>query len=144
MAAATAQQIAKYGHIAAAIREAMHARNISPSQLTAALGLRKQATTVYPWIAGTSSPVPKYRGKLIQVLGLTKEQVTPRELSNTSLPATAVMVRPRPAGDVLSFSINSNGMTRIKLDAELPLEAGSALLRMLLDAGIVYAKQEGV
>jgi hypothetical protein len=55
-------------------------------------------------------------------------------------PSTAVAVRPatpRPAGDPLVFRVTSTGEAHIRLDVTLPMEEGSALLRMLLDMGNV-------
>jgi hypothetical protein len=46
------------------------------------------------------------------------------------------------AGDVLSFSVSATGEARIRLDVALPLETAKPLLRMLLDAGIVFGSGE--
>ena len=43
---------------------------------------------------------------------------------------------PRPA-DVLGFQVTSDGMSRVRLDVSLPVQRGAALLRMLLDHGLV-------
>jgi hypothetical protein len=47
-------------------------------------------------------------------------------------------VAPRRA-DALSFVVTPTGEAHIKLDITLPLKEGSALLRMLLDAGVVFS-----
>jgi hypothetical protein len=44
---------------------------------------------------------------------------------------------PRPAGDPLVFRVTAGGEAHIRLDVTLPMEEGSALLRMLLDMGNV-------
>ena len=49
---------------------------------------------------------------------------------------------PRPittrVGDILSFAVTATGEARIKLDIVLPLANATPLLRMLLDAGVVF------
>jgi hypothetical protein len=139
---ATPLQVARYGHIAAAIRQALQARNMEPSELREQLGLPRNATTLYPWINGTGAPMPKYHRKLMHVLGLTKDQLIPRAENTVTLPGpppTPTSIPRARAGDVLSFVVSAESTVRIKLDIDLPLEQGSALLRMLLDAGVVYS-----
>jgi hypothetical protein len=121
----------------------MQTRNMTPSDLRQQLGLKNTATTCYPWINGTGAPQTKHHSKLARVLGLSKEQMTPRDFATkptTAVTVTQAISAPRiRTNDVLSFTVSADGHVRIKLDAELPLEQGSSLLRMLLDAGIVYS-----
>jgi hypothetical protein len=44
------------------------------------------------------------------------------------------------AGDVLGFSVGTDGMARLRLDVTLPLDQAAPLLRVLLDAGVVLGR----
>jgi hypothetical protein len=143
----------RLGHIAAALREAMTRLDLTPVALTRKLDLPKSNTTVYGWLAARSAPHPEMREKLVNVLGLRPEDVTPREEAPMVLPvraaagrAPAVVAHRRPGpvrpangggGDVFSFRVAANGMARITLDVELELTRATPLFRMLMDAGLV-------
>jgi hypothetical protein len=137
---ATALQVARYGHIAAAIRQAMQQRSMTPRDVSNQLGLHKTATTVYPWINGIAAPVPKYHSKLMRVLGLTKEQITARDVDPP--PSTALVVaktQPKRSMNVdkqrqlhtFSMVMMPNGQCHVHIDMLLPWELALAIATLI-------------
>jgi hypothetical protein len=144
----------RLGHIAAALREAMTRLGLTPSELVRKLDLPKGSTTIYGWLAARSAPHPDTREKLVKLLNLRLEDVTPREEAPMVPPVRAagralavVAHRRRPVNgggdDVFSFRVAANGMARISLNVELELARATPLFRMLLDAGLVLGAGTG-
>jgi hypothetical protein len=158
---ATPAQIARNGHVAAALRAFGKENGWSPGDFNKRLGRPQDHTSIYVWLTAKGAPGPKARAKLAKATGLSEVQLIPRKVdgaggkpsaaavataakamvsSRGGVPAViAVSERPRPATDVLSFVVSADGTTRTRLDVSLPLEQGSALLRMLLDMGLVLS-----
>jgi transcriptional regulator with XRE-family HTH domain len=146
----------RLGHIAAALREVMTRLGLTPAEVSQRLGLPKGSTTIYGWLAARAAPHPDMREKLVKVLNLRMEDVTPREEAPMVPPvraaagrALAVIAHKRPGSgpgrptnggggdDVFSFRVAANGMARITLNVELELARATPLFRMLMDAGLV-------
>lgn len=56
--------------------------------------------------------------------------------------APAAVASQRRVVEVLAFTANNAGEARIRLDVTLPMAAATPLLRMLLDAGLVFSPGE--
>jgi transcriptional regulator with XRE-family HTH domain len=151
---ATPLQIARNGHIAILIRRQLEERQWSIPDLHERIGLSRASATAYHWLASAGAPGPKYVRKLAKLLGVPETEFAPRELDREQLPAVLAApgyptvgpskpaVRsPPPSGDVLGFTVGSDGMARLRVDVRLPLEAAAPLLRLLLDAGIVMTRE---
>ena len=143
---ATRDQIAMYGHVAARLREVCKARDWRPADLNAAVGRDRGHASAYQWLGGKAAPGPKMRAKVSKATGIAEaDLMVMRKRRAPPPPSQAVaLVEPPPArivakvGDVLSFVVSSTGEARIRLDVSLPVEAATPLLRMLLDAGLVF------
>ena len=140
----TPDQLARFGHIAAFLREEMAKREWSSALFNEALGLSPNSTTVYTWLRGSGAPNPEMRAKLAALFAVHESTFMGREIAGP-VKASAAPVVTTPAvqrrlgvpQDVLSFSVDANGQARLRLDSTLPLAVAAPLLRMLLDAGIV-------
>jgi transcriptional regulator with XRE-family HTH domain len=144
MATASRQQVAMYGHIAARLRAFLKERDWMPPDLSEALGQGRGSATVYKWLAATGAPAPRLRAKLAKATGIAETDLMPRK-PGVPAPAQAVAlvtsparIGPTRAVEALSFVVTATGEARIKLDLTLPLATATPLLRMLLDAGIVF------
>ena len=139
----TREQVARFGHIAARLRAYLKMREMSVADLCEELGLDRDNSRPYPWIAGKGAPNDGIRAKLAKVTGIPEADLM-RRGSGDPPPSQAVALAPaapRPittrVGDILSFAVTATGEARIKLDIVLPLANATPLLRMLLDAGVV-------
>ena len=148
---ATPQQIAAYGHIAIALRDYLKRTGKDVGELNKAIGVPRGHTSVYHWLNGKGGPGPENRVKLAKLLGCKPDDLAAKvrgraldgvpALTAPSAPRTtsgAAWTAPRRA-DALSFVVTAQGEAHIKLDVTLPLPEGSALLRMILDAGVVFS-----
>jgi transcriptional regulator with XRE-family HTH domain len=145
---ATAREIAMFGHVAAAIREAMTAKGMNHADLNQAIGRERGHTGVYHWINGKGAPGPGIRPKLAKVLGVPAASLERRavgeRVSVAAEPGTALVRLPSPGTgavarvpEVLQFAVLADGSARLRLDLTVPAERGVALLRLLLDAGMI-------
>jgi hypothetical protein len=138
------RNVAKYGHIAARLREVLQQRGWKPGDLNRAIGHGAGHTSVYAWLAARGAPGPAIRGKVAAVTGIPVAELMMREAGAQALapPPRALGAPQRVSaatrGSVLSFEVGATGEARIKLDIVLPLELATPLLRMLLDAGLVF------
>jgi transcriptional regulator with XRE-family HTH domain len=145
--AATAEQIAIYGSVAAKIRAAMAARGWTPADFNEAMGRDRSNGAIYHWMACKGAPGIRSRAEVAKILGLKEADLIPHEEGD----GRAVVVKEQgrrddvmpptpPLRDVLSFTINSEGMARLKCDVTLPAVKGASLLQILLNAGLVMAE----
>lgn len=137
---ATALELARYGHIAAFLREQMEERGLKrPVDLNQLLGIDRDNTLSHKWLNGFGAPSPKHRALLARKLGTEAEFFLPRtgEAPAERLPVVRQVAAPARVPEVLSFAVQADGTARIRLDVTLPIEQGAPLLRMLLDAGLV-------
>lgn len=145
----TPATIARYGHIVVFLREEMKKRDWGPADLTKALELGDKNTRIYPWLRGSGAPGPDLRAKLGALFQVPEETFMAREISGAvvrekpSAMIAKAMALPAPKPqDVLTFNVTSDGQARLRLDATLPLAVAAPLLRMLLDAGLVFGQDE--
>jgi hypothetical protein len=147
----TPAEIAAYGHIAAALREYLKRTGKDIADLNQAIGNERSHTAPYIWLNCKGGPGPANRIKLAKLLGCKPDDLAAKVRSKApdGLPVKhevgpprtatgAAWVAPRRA-DALSFVVTPTGEAHIKIDITLPLTEGSALLRMLLDAGAVFS-----
>jgi hypothetical protein len=136
-----------FGHAAATMRAALKAKGWTIPDFNQAMGRERGYAGAHVWFAGKGLPGPKHRDKVAKVLSVSAEDLKPRQhvevtLSDPSrslavIPAPTASQAARKSGDVLLFAVDAEGVARLRLDVALPIEKGAALLRMLLDAGIV-------
>jgi transcriptional regulator with XRE-family HTH domain len=135
----TPLQIAKYGHIAGALRAFLAERGWSPSELGRQLGIAPSGPHV--WVNAKGAPNLATQKKLAKLTGLPRETFAPRKPDKAgpaSPPVPALLAGPvRRVGEALSFTINEAGEARIRLDVSLPLAQAMPLVRLLLDAEAV-------
>ena len=147
---ATRAEIARNGHIAVALRRVMNARDWKIPDLNEAIGKPRGYTICYPWLAAKNAPGPELRAVLSQATGIPEAELMPRRPGEPKPVATAPLLAlpgptspPPAARPVLVFSALEDGSIELELrKTRLPLEEGSALLRLLLDAGIVFRKSQ--
>lgn len=141
---ATAKQLAMFGHIAAALREWMERENVSVKELNTRLGVNPTNTGVYNFLNAKHAPGAALRARLASVTGIPESSLTPLVPGQSATVATVkppLVATPVKARDVLSFAVDSDGMATITLHARLPLDVATPLLRMILDAGVVFTKE---
>jgi transcriptional regulator with XRE-family HTH domain len=144
---ATPLQVAMFGHVAAAIRQAMAAKGWKPADLNRAIGRPRAHAGVYSYIAGKGSPVPKTRALIAKALGIPEAALIMRRVDGPQVEVEAAPVlriegphrtpQAGPTRHVLQFEVDGEGLARIRLDVSLPSADAVPLLRMLLDAGLV-------
>lgn len=148
---ATPEQIAMYGHIAARLRGFLTERGWKAADLNAALGKDRGDAAAFTWLNGKGGPGATMRPKLAKLTGIPETDLLIRRpgdgAARERLPAvvdrTPRVAPARPlGGDVLGFVVSPDGMARLRLDVTLPLAVATPLLRMLLDAGVVFDKGE--
>lgn len=143
--AASPLQIARFGHIAATLRAELEKRGWGIGDFNKAIGYPPDRTNAWVWLAGKSAPGPKMRPKVAKALGIDpallikREGVTGAMLIERPAPGYVVTA---PLAQVLLFSVMENGTARLKLDITLPIAQATPLLRMLLDAGVAFEKEE--
>lgn len=145
---ANAAEIARNGHIAAAIRGFLKKSAMSIGDLNQALGNERGNPAPYHWLSARGAPAVKYREKLAAVTGIPEADLAPRAGVVREAPRAVVEVGSVAHGavvstkrtEVLSFSVDDEGRARIKLDVTMPVTDASPLLRMLLDAGCVMGR----
>jgi hypothetical protein len=148
---ATRAEIAMFGHIAARLRAFLTERKMSIPEFAEALGLDRGSATPYKWLGAHGGPAPKLRAILANVTGIPEAELVPRKPGDPApAPSQALAVVTSPAklapvrvGDVLSFAVAADGSARLRLDIVLPIASATPLLRMLLDAGIVFGDPGG-
>ena len=144
----TPREVAMFGHIAVALRKAMEAKGWSIGDLNQALGRDRAFAGTYAWVGGRGAPSPENAQKVSKLLGIPMTELTKRDADAAPKvtliePGRSLVTRVSPATtirDVLSFKVNTGGEARLQLDATLPVEKAMPLLRMLLDAGIVFSE----
>jgi hypothetical protein len=145
---ATLEQVARYGHVAAALRAVLKERGWGMPEFNEALGRARGDAGIFKWVLGTGAPNPNSRALISKVTGIPEAALEPRR-PGESPPGTALVAAPPPGGavkllppvrttDPLTFRVTPTGETHIRLDVTLPADKGVPLLRMLLDAGIVF------
>lgn len=139
---ASADQIAKWGHIAGVVRAALEAKHMTVSQFNEAAGLARHNSEIYQIRACKSGASPRMARLIHKILGVPVADLAPRAPSK--MPTRALTLAPRPyhrsATDVLGFSIDEAGKARLKLDFTATPDVVVPILRMLLDLGLVISK----
>ena len=93
---ATPDEVARYGHIAARLREFMERRGMSTPDLSQALGLPRTSTTAYHWVTCFGAPSPKLRMKLSKVTGIPEAELVQRQPGEPPPTSTALAVPELP------------------------------------------------
>ena len=139
---ASPYQILQFGHTATALRKVIESKGWTMAELVRQIGFTKSHSGVYAWVNGTSQIPEIHREKLSKITGIPISELTPRDPEN--VPAVYSFPKATPTtrtGDVLAFTVASDGNARIKLDVSLPVDRAMPLLRMLLDAGLVFTNE---
>ena len=143
----TPAQIVKNGHIATALRKWMADNNKKVGDINAAIGKSPTYSIGYQYVNGKLSPNPTNRKLLSKATGIPEADLMPRDFENPVAvipkgPVGKMLDQLQRKNDVLSFTVNDHGEARIKFDVTLPLSSATPLLRMIMDAGIVFTKEE--
>lgn len=132
---------AAYGHIASLLRKKLAERKWSMTDLAKAIG----ATTsgVSYWLTAKGAPSSEMRNKLVKLLEVNPGDLIKKDSAVITKPERPITVlSPASGKDVMVFRIADNGMARISLDITLPLDTATPIFRMLLDAGLVFNKDQ--
>jgi hypothetical protein len=146
---ATPEQVARFGHVAAALRAYLKTANLKPADFNQEMGVDRANPKLYHWLNAKGAPSKGSRAKIAKLTGIPEVELMSRsigEIARTALPVAttklpAVVTTPgakRP--EVLAFVVDDEGRARIKLDVTLPIEDGAPLLRLLLDQGLVMRR----
>ena len=143
----TAAEVAMYGHVAATLRKALAERGWTIADLNQALGRDRGNAAAYLWLGAHGAPGGDARVALVKLLGVRDGDL--RRRTGDEVPAVieapgapAAVASQRRVVEVLAFTANNAGEARIRLDVTLPMAAATPLLRMLLDAGLVFSPGE--
>jgi transcriptional regulator with XRE-family HTH domain len=134
----TPVEIAKFGHVAARLRQAIDSDQLTLAEMSRITGYSYAAA--WQWANCRGAPNQEAAELLAKALGCRTEDLRPH--TDTEAPPampkirdyTPVTTRDTPLAEVFRFTVMSDGSTRIKLDATLPLEAAKPLIRMIFDA----------
>lgn len=150
---ATPEQVARFGHVAAFLRQELGKRGWTPSDLNIQLGKGRSYSSAYQWINGKAVPGPSQRPLLAKLLGCSEAQLMAVE-PGAAPPRQEVVVAQasgapkvgRPPGatraaPVLGFAVDTAGMAHITLDVKLPLVRAMPLFRLLMDAHVVDGEE---
>ena len=146
-APATAAQVAQYGHIAALLRAELDRRKWTAGDLNKALGKPPGYSAAYQWLNAKGAPSPQFAKKMGKALDIPWQKLL-RNADGAPPPGTDLVrvaeraqgqMAPVRAAEVLHFSVLSDGTTRLRMDMVASVDRGVALLRLLLDAGMVVA-----
>lgn len=138
--AATAAQLAKYGHVATLLRAYAQTHNSGAKEITKALGLENNGQ-VYKWFAGKAGIGPKFRTKVAKMIGCSPDDLRMREVGEKlPIPVQALMPTRKVVSKLLEFDVNSDGEAHIKLDLTMPVPAAMPFLRLLMDVGVLVGK----
>jgi transcriptional regulator with XRE-family HTH domain len=137
-------QIARNGHVAAALRRYLAAHNMTAGDFNDMIGKERSHTGIYMWLNAKGAPGPDVARGLAKKLGIPLSDLTPsgltaadgQKLIEGPAGSVAVVASPRLT-KVLSFDLMSDGMARISFDTVIPADKAWPLLRMLSDAGLV-------
>lgn len=149
----TPLQVAMFGHIAAAVRKAMAARDWKPANVNQAIGKARSDTGIYNYMNGKGAPTGQNRARISKALGIPEAQLTARRVNGPQVEVEAEPVlriegphrtpQAGPTRPVLQFEVDGEGLARIRLDVSLPSTDAVPLLRMLLDAGMIMERRGG-
>lgn len=132
----TPAEVARFGHIAAAVRALMETRKWKPGDLNEALGVKRENTAIYQVLNCRQAPGKAKAAKLAKLMGVAPQALRPRDGAEpvaTSEPVRTVVATSR-VPEVLSFQVLADGTARLRFDVVLPIEPAKSLLRILLDA----------
>lgn len=133
---ATLGQVQRNGAVAAVIREAMKRKGLTQADIVRAIGVNN--STVSSWVNAKHKVLPTIRSKLAALLEVPEASLDHRQAHGDGPVVLAAAPRVKREADVLSFSISDTGEARLRFDMTLPLDKATPLLRMLLDAGLVF------
>jgi plasmid maintenance system antidote protein VapI len=128
---ATATQIAKYGRVAALLRQYMTDHKLDRSDLSQKLGYTKHAGHIYNWYAAKGGPGPEARVKLAKLFGNSPEAWQADNLTQ-SKPAITPTTKPTAPDRILNFSMLANGQAKLQLDLTGDAEQLKTLLTHIL------------
>jgi len=144
----------EYAHIASLIRSKLEEYNWRVADLNSAMGLERNSTTAYTWLNAHGAPLADSRVRLAKALSVDETELLAK--TNVQLPVKqekrivtyknkpkVIYEPPRvfaPKVEPLNFTVLADGSARIQLDITMPLDNAKALLRMILDADVIFKK----
>ena len=140
-------EIARYGHIATALRAYLARAKIGVADMNERLGRQRKDAVIYHYLAAKGAPTEDNRKAIAKLTGIPEKELMARNVD--APPSLGTLVRvgepgvpARPAarsGDVLSFNVGHDGEARIRLDVTMPVASAMPLLRIILDAGVAMS-----
>jgi hypothetical protein len=149
---ATPEDVARYGHIAALIKQKMAELRLSMADLHEKVGRSRSDSGGYIWLSAKGAPGPATRKKLARLFEVPESALKPRDLKHKpgkpqlALPvpdkhpartvATMIIPPASPPEPILSYNAHGDGTVTIALNARLPVDVAKPLFRTLMDTGI--------
>ena len=131
--------VAIYGGVASTLRQAMQQRQLSVPMLNELLGIRRDRTTLYPYLRAESAPGPELRAKLAAVLDVPESAL----MAAGSQPAQALVAVPKappskPKTKPALFphatvTVVAGQQVRLVLDQIMPAKRAAAILMLLAE-----------
>lgn len=139
-------EIARFGHVAARLREAIDAERISVRRMAQITGYSYAAA--WQWVNCRAAPGQEAAELLAKELGCRPSDLRPKTETEapprmpTKREFTPVATADRPPSEVFAFAVMSDGTARVKLDTTLSLDAAKPLIRMLFDASDLLPRSD--
>lgn len=130
---ASPEQVAKYGRVAAKLRQYVADNKLSRGDLSERLGFKRDAAHVYGWLASKAGPGPEARRKLAKLTG-TKPDDWKADGLHPGVSTKTILSLPKPVAPdrILSFNMLSNGQAKLQLDVTGDAEMLKTLLNHIL------------
>jgi len=143
------QDILKYGHIAAALRQFMVNKGFATARdLNEFMGLPRDHASVYNWLAARGAPNPAMRKKLAKLTGIPARTLTMNTEANghdrDTIPQATVVERgkPRPNEFLTVVTVTNDGNARLRLDAIMPLDMALEIAKTVSEHNLNEVKDE--
>ena len=133
-----AKAMPKYPELAAALRAYIDRHKISIAELNTRIGVPKHNTNTYNWVKGTGIPRAETQHKIATLLNADPAKLFHYAEGKSLIVMPQTQATTRPRTNVLTYVIHNDGTARIAFDLTLPHDQATPLLRMLLDASIVF------
>lgn len=129
--------VALYGGVASTLRQALQEKGMMVAAVNERVGLKRGATTLYPYLRAEAAPPPELRVKLAKLLDIPESALM---AAGSQSPEQALVVAPRktksvsPVPPTITVMAGQQQQVRLVLDQIMPARQAAAIL-MLLDNG---------
>lgn len=133
----TPEQIARFGHIAIALRGYMDRSGKTPKEINIALGREVHNPGIYLWCKGKQAPPSHIVEQLSRLTGISEIDLTPKQLNGTGKSLIVIEKKQREVKSVRPvMTIGEDGQANIALNVTLPIDQASDLLKLIVEWGL--------